>query len=48
MSKMHFIKKSELTINYNSTTSKEGVQGIRTGFFHFFESKEVRRTQHNI
>jgi hypothetical protein len=29
-----------LTLIY-STTSKEGVQGIRTGFFHFFESKEV-------
>ncbi|KAI9356889.1 A1 cistron-splicing factor [Pilaira anomala] len=30
---LHFI--------YFSTTSKEGVQGIRTGFFHFFESKEI-------
>ncbi|KAG1462373.1 hypothetical protein G6F56_005532 [Rhizopus delemar] len=30
---LHFI--------YFSSTSKEGVQGIRTGFFHFFESKEV-------
>lgn len=29
----------------SSTTSKEGVQGIRTGFFHFFESKEVRRNE---
>lgn len=30
-----------LSNQINSTTSKEGVQGIRTGFFHFFESKEV-------
>lgn len=30
---LHFI--------YFSTTSKEGVQGIRTGFFHFFESQEI-------
>ncbi|RCH91253.1 a1-alpha2 repression [Rhizopus azygosporus] len=30
---LHFI--------YFSSTSKEGVQGIRTGFFHFFESKEI-------
>ncbi|KAI9479547.1 A1 cistron-splicing factor [Zychaea mexicana] len=26
---------------YFSATSKEGVQGIRTGFFHYFESKEI-------
>ncbi|ORY94534.1 A1 cistron-splicing factor [Syncephalastrum racemosum] len=30
---LHFI--------YFSATNKEGVQGIRTGFFHYFESKEV-------
>ncbi|KAI8992358.1 A1 cistron-splicing factor [Pilobolus umbonatus] len=30
---LHFI--------YFSSVSKEGVQGIRTGFFHFFESQEV-------
>ncbi|CEP07188.1 hypothetical protein [Parasitella parasitica] len=30
---LHFI--------YFSTTSNEGTQGIRTGFFHFFESQEV-------
>ncbi|EPB86982.1 hypothetical protein HMPREF1544_06200 [Mucor circinelloides 1006PhL] len=30
---LHFI--------YFSTTSKEGAQGIRTGFFHFFESQEI-------
>ncbi|RCI03444.1 a1-alpha2 repression [Rhizopus stolonifer] len=30
---LHFI--------YFSSTNNEGVQGIRTGFFHFFESKEI-------
>ncbi|KAI7905954.1 A1 cistron-splicing factor [Cokeromyces recurvatus] len=36
---LHFI--------YFSTTSKEGKEGIRTGFFHFFESREILVRQWN-
>ncbi|KAF7722433.1 a1-alpha2 repression [Apophysomyces ossiformis] len=38
---LHFVYFSVLTDRDASATSKEGVQGIRTGFFKYFESKEV-------